>query len=1762
MRGESPFCFLKLEGGSSLTVNENGELDVGTDLGIIKFTKPIAYQENNGIKEFVEVKYILENNTYGFAVGNYDRSRPLIIDPLLASTFVGGSGSETTYSIAFDRDGNVYVSGTSMSSDYPTTVGAYDRTYAYQNAVVSKFDANLGQILSSTFVSDGGYANAYAVVVDKEGSVYITGETNSSSYPTTAGAYSRIYTSGSANVFVSKFNADLSSLQASTFISRGTVSSLAVDSLGNVLIAGRTAYTSYPTTASAYDQSYNGGTSDGFITQLDTNLSSLISSTFLGGSDEDRINSLVIDSEGKIYVAGLTISNNFPAAGLTFDQTINGGSDAFISKFDSGLTNLERSTFLGGTSTDEAYSLAIGNLEEIYVAGTTSSRDFPATSGAYKKDKWYDGDVFVSKLDKNLKSLIASTFIGGSPSNEIGPIKIGINSMGNVFISGTTHAPNYPVTSGAFDTTYNGPTTAFDMFVSKFNSSLSELLASTYFGGDATDFLYSQAINRDGYIFLVGETRSTNLPTTAGAYDTIANPYDGFIAKFSPDLSAGGELSGVNAAEQIVKHDPEVEEDIEPATGAHVIEKELLTVGGARPLSFQINYNSLLLNKGVMGRGWSHNYDTRLVELSNGDIDIYLNANRVNRFFNNGNNQFSSPDLTVRFVTLVKNIDGTYSLTLQDQSVFRFNSSGKLIERKTKNGQSLNLAYNAEGKLEKIIEPISGRSLSLAYTADGLVYSVSDPLSRIVRFEYDANKDLRTIVDAKGQNIRYTYNGRGQILTQTDADGIQVLAITYDDKGRVSSKDDAVAGNQLVRYYYDETIAPSTVINTVYDRNGERRVSYHNSKYQLTKLQDELGIITNTYTYDSDGNLISDANAKGNTTRFSYDNRGNILSQTDAAGLTTKFIYDLKDNLLTVENAAYKKIINTYDNNNNLISSTDQLGNKTEFSYDNNGLLLEKISPRLGKTTYTYVYGQVYSVKDSAGNIMTYGYDTAGRQINITDGIGKTTNKTYDALDNLISITGPLGHTTTFSYDVRNNKISETDANGNLTRYNYNGNNELTSLIDAVSNQVYYEYDGEDRLKRTVDARGNTTINTYDAKGQLIGTTDQMGNTFTFEYDSIGNQIYKYDAMGRRILSITYDALNNPIALTDGLNRITYKEYDNLNRLISVTDPKGQITRYHYDDLNRIISVVDPLNGQSSQSFNQDGNRISLTDQNLNQSGFNYDLAGRLMDEVSPSRNTVSYNYDARNLVSRKINGRGQAREYFYDDEGRLIRSIDPAGTVNYSLDANGNVLTARDSIGTISRQYDSLNRLVQYTDALGNTISYQYDTVGNIVYLTYPGGKKVHYEYDLANKLIGVTDWSGRTTRYEYDPNGRLTKTLRPNGTAMTISYDIAGQILQQKDVDGNNNVISQFDFEYDAAGNVTTEKSGYSQSPFTLVNSYDENHQLKQQRILDNTGNVIEQFDYSYDAGSNLTTEQKVYGQSTVVTYTYGNRIATFNGQPVLYDADGNMIIGPLAGAMANYSYDARNRLTAVGDTSYLYDADNNRISIIETVYGNSYRSNFVINPNAALSQLLIKTDAQGNQTFYVYGLGLIGEENGGVYRTYHYDRRGSTVALTDENGTVTDHFEYGPYGELLKRSGETATPFLYNGRDGVMTDPNGLYYMRARYYNPETKRFISEDTFQGRYDDLLNINLYEYGNSNPIINIDPNGQFVPLLVGAAVLAYRVWSAYDTYQDVRGAFEDYRTGNIESLIVSWCDNSSRCCSWESRKKRNKIDQKDKNGR
>lgn len=506
---------LRIQGANKLHVNNVGELEVETRAGVVKFTKPLAYQEELGVRHYIGATYFTDKNEYGFHLEDYDKNQPLIIDPLLASTFID---NRNPFSISSDNNGNVYVSGNTYVN------GGYD-------VFISKLDRNLESVISSTFLGGTGEEAYYSpnylsIAINNSGEVYVAGYTTSSDFPTTENAFDTDY-KGLQDVFIAKFDSDLQNLLASTYLGGGNgdyAHSISLDREGNVFVVGKSSWLSgasgqrFPTTIGAYDTSYKPYTA--FISKLDSSLQNLLASTFVhgnGGSNE--ADSVTIDDFGNVYVAGVS------GADYITSSCRRGDGYALLTKFDNNLQRLLACRFI---KTNRSV-ISLDRDNNVYVAGT-ATRDFSATSGSYDTTHNGSNDGYILKLDNNFQSILASTFLGGSSNDGI--YSIAVNDDGNIYVSGYTQSYNFPTTSGAFDTTYNGGDR--DAFLSVFDNDLQNLLSSTFLGGRGKDSGFSISLSNDNKDIFVSGPASSGFPVTANAYDQTYR-YGGFIAKF--DLS-------------------------------------------------------------------------------------------------------------------------------------------------------------------------------------------------------------------------------------------------------------------------------------------------------------------------------------------------------------------------------------------------------------------------------------------------------------------------------------------------------------------------------------------------------------------------------------------------------------------------------------------------------------------------------------------------------------------------------------------------------------------------------------------------------------------------------------------------------------------------------------------------------------------------------------------------------------------------------------------------------------------------------------------------------------------------------------------------------------------------------------------------------------------------------------------------------------------------------------------------------------------------
>ena len=467
---------------------------------------------------------------------------------LIASTFLGGTNTDgEIYScINRNQDGYVYVTGVTASMNFPVTSEAFDQDYngGGTDVFVSKFSSDLSNLLASTYL--GGEADEYStsIIFDKFGNVIIAGATGSRIFPCTPGAYDTSY-NGNPNglgldrdVFVAKFSNDLSELLACTYLGGydqdgGWYTNLTIDTLGRIYVGSATYSSDFPTTPGAYDSTINF-VNDVFVSVFNNQLNQLITSTLIGSSGWDACYDIKLDASGHIYICGIAGGPDFPTTPGAYQQNFVYYGDTFISEFNNGLSDLLASTYLGGSNIETAYGLVFDQTGNVIVAGKTESWDFPVTPESY--DSLFNGnsDIFISRLNSALTNLLCSTYLGGWYYDAFYGLDLSIDNLENIYVASGSSSPDFPVTSQAYDNTFNGDQ---DVIISKLDLNLGRLIASTFIGADDEDYAVDIKYN-DNSVLVTGQTWSSGYPCTQEAFDTSYN-YTGdlFITEIDDELS-------------------------------------------------------------------------------------------------------------------------------------------------------------------------------------------------------------------------------------------------------------------------------------------------------------------------------------------------------------------------------------------------------------------------------------------------------------------------------------------------------------------------------------------------------------------------------------------------------------------------------------------------------------------------------------------------------------------------------------------------------------------------------------------------------------------------------------------------------------------------------------------------------------------------------------------------------------------------------------------------------------------------------------------------------------------------------------------------------------------------------------------------------------------------------------------------------------------------------------------------------------------------
>ena len=537
-------------------VLEDGTLELQyQSVPIFRHTSPRMFQLRSNDTIPVAGQFVQSGDGFRFALAQSLPDMPVLIDPLVYSTFVGTDSSDKGKAILVDNNGNAIVAGSTEDADFPTTSGAYDQTHNGDDDVfVLKLNANGSSLIFATFIGGSEGDEPGAMTQDNSGNLYLVGSTESSDFPTTSGAYDRTH-NGEEDAFVVKLNSSGSALLYATYVGGsendyGT--GVAVDNNGRAVACGYTESSNFPTTNGAYDTDHNGE-EDAFVLRLNPAGSNLVYSTFLGGDDDDEAHDVMLRGNGMAIVCGYTKSTDFPTTNGAYDQSHNGSRDWFVTALNSNGSQLSFSTFVGGSSSDEAYAIAPGPSNSIIVAGSTESSNFPTTSGAY--DQSFNGakDVAVVRLNHSASQLMWGTFVGGS-SEEVAEDCFTTDSY--VYLTGKTSSSDFPTSSNAYDQTHNG---SEDVFIAQLTINGSALPYSTFLGGSQDD--EGKSIVASGCaVYVTGYTYSSNFPTTSSAYDQSFNgEEDAFVVK----LGIGASFT-ISASDQEICAGESVQLEVQP----------------------------------------------------------------------------------------------------------------------------------------------------------------------------------------------------------------------------------------------------------------------------------------------------------------------------------------------------------------------------------------------------------------------------------------------------------------------------------------------------------------------------------------------------------------------------------------------------------------------------------------------------------------------------------------------------------------------------------------------------------------------------------------------------------------------------------------------------------------------------------------------------------------------------------------------------------------------------------------------------------------------------------------------------------------------------------------------------------------------------------------------------------------------------------------------------------------------------------------------
>jgi len=923
-----------------------------------------------------------------------------------------------------------------------------------------------------------------------------------------------------------------------------------------------------------------------------------------------------------------------------------------------------------------------------------------------------------------------------------------------------------------------------------------------------------------------------------------------------PIPATSGPISGEAAAPTASTTEPDDEgsvgksgaDPIDFATGAQICRRTLLALSGARSLEFTLRYYSLKPVSGAVGRGWEHNHQVRLDLTTPTAPKVSWSSNRSNAFTGNGTS-FTSTDPAMAFSTLVKSTDGTYLLTLQDRSSWKFSATGAPVEQRDSEGQALLYTTNGQSNVTRITEAASSRTIDLTYDGSGRVTTLSDSTGRRCTLAYNPAGDLTSFTDAAGHPITFTYNAEGRALKSVDAEGRTLFENSYDFSGRVTRQDDGRTDNDAVELSYDESSQTGIVVASVTNRAGGVTEYAHDALYRLR------GIIR--------GVSVDDAAASQLAAEFADAGRPGIASATSR---------DWVSRLRTI-----------LADQSGVQPAAQNVQEATYFVYENN-VLTKVVDPTARNTLYTH--------------------DPRGNPIQLTDRAGGVWTMTYDPRDNLLSSTNPAGQTTRYNYDSGNHLLTRTDPTGLVETYTYTAQGRLATATMSGLGTTSYGYTGG-LLTSIVRPGGATTTFTHDSAGRVSSIKTGTGGSVTLVYDA-NDRIQELGLPGGGKRTFAYDSRGALTRLTNALGQTTTFSHDGNGNRLATTHPNGLKIEATYDDED-FLRTIGPTGGPKVTFVRDSQGRLeAIEDSRAGRTAFSYDVRGDLIRATDPAGKQVRTTYDALGRPTTVTNARGQTLTATRDTAGRLTRLAGPSGTIpsDFVVDAAGRITRVTDGTDVLQFSYGAHGNPVRITYPDTQQTAIAYDAAGQLASLAY-GGESVAYTYN-DRALLARVAWGGGSVDFTYDAADNLVRINRANAVGSQMTYDAEGRLTRLVHAKGAA-TLTDLSYTLDTIGNVSRVDGLWPlEAAPALSNTsatYASTNQLTQATGVtctsDDDGNLLGGSAWRFTAAYDLCNRvvSLVHG-ATTSTFSYnglGWRTKTVTGSTTTrwhHDTDGRLL------------------------------------------------------------------------------------------------------------------------------------------------------------------------------------------------------------------------------------------------------------------------------